>query len=575
MDISARPQRLRPSASRAPNAHHGVSRSRSRGVGDKRQSVGRLAHLDEWLYRTAQSGPRAGIVVARLAGAVVACGLVWPTLSATLLVVASATHWLVVPLIQTTNAWGLPINLGWGETVYLSYGLLTVALAVALLAVAVYSLRDLNWAELAAGATPARRLSARTLAWLTLGGLLTPALFLFQALFVDMRLITALAAQENDHLLIALHLGYKVAPQHFKMIPFEVQTATPLDRLTLLAQSAGVGVVAMLLAWLPCLYGLYLVWRAEWSAQRSATRVLGGASADAMDDAGDEQGDDADGSAASHAWAPVGGRARWRLAVVVAAVVVAVALVGRAPAGVFCEYLGTVSIESGDYTSALNWLSAAQTLDPSLADLSEFHQQRGEALYESGARSGMDVGLYLAAQYRTLGALDQAWLQDQALYARYAQTPVVIQDITLTLEAEAEVNTRVPYTYDTNTTPQPLRQDALQPIGNANATATAVDQALPWLNRLLALAPNNIYGHYLRGRIYLTTHTYDAGASDFQSVITLTHDRDMLSAAYTYLAFCRAGQGDWVSERALLYHAVELDHGYYNNTAREALSGLH
>ena len=571
MDISARPQRLRPSARRAPSANRGASRSRGASGGS--QSVGRLGRLDDWLYRTAQAGLRWATSAARIAGALVACGLVWPTLSATLLVVASATHWLVVPLIRTTSAWALPINLGWGQSVYLSYGMLTVVLAVALLVFAVYSLRDLNWKALAAGAAPARRLSWRALALLTLGGLLTPLLFLFQALFVDMRLITTLAAQENDHLLIALHLGYKIAPQHFKLIPFEVQTATPLDRLTLLAQSAGVGIVAALLVGLPCLYGLYLVWRAEWSARRATqrleTQALGAASADDQDNASDEQG------ASSRGWAPVDGRARWRVALVIAALVVAVALVGRAPVGVFCEYLGTVSIESGDYTSALNWLSAAQTLDPSLTDLPDFHQQRGEALYESGSRSGMDVGLYLAAQYRTLGALDQAWQQDQALYARYPGTPVVIQDITLTLEAEAEVNTRVPYTYDTNTTPQPLRQDALQPIGNANATATAVDQALPWLNRLLALAPNNVYGHYLRGRIFLTTHTYDAGASDFQSVIALTRDKDMLSAAYTYLAFCRAGQGDWVSERALLYHAVELDHGYYNNTAREALSGLH
>jgi len=557
MDVAARPHRLRPSARRAPGGARNSSRQPSR----------RLIRLDGWLYETTQTGLRYGVAVARIARALVMCGLIWPALSATLLVVASATHWLVVPLIQTTNPWALPINLGWGQTAYLSYGLLTVALALALLAYSLYALRDLNWSELAQGAAPSRRLAPRALAWLTLGALLAPLLFLFQALFVDMRLIATLAAQENDHLLIALHLGYKVAPQHFKMIPFEVPTAAPLDRLTLLAQLAGVGVVAALLAFLPCLYGLYLTWRAGRDATRARNR------ADADDPA--EDADDADVDDMPVLRLADDRLARWRVALVVAAVVVALALVGRAPAGVFCEYLGTVSIEAGDYSSALNWLNAAQTLDPSLADLPDFHQQRGEALYESGARGGMDVGLYLAAQYRTLGALDQAWNQDQALYARYPQTPVVVQDTTLTLEAEAEVNTRVPFTYDTNTTPQPLRQDALQPIGNANATATAVDQALPWLNRLLTLAPNDVYGHYLRGRIYLTTHTYGAGASDFQRIIVLTHDKDMLSAAYTYLAFCRAGQGDWVSERALLYHAVELDHGYYNNTAREALSGLH
>ncbi len=561
MDISARPQRLRPAARRAPT-----------GRSASRQPRGRLAQLDEWLYETGQATLRYATGAVRVVGALIACGLVWPALSATLLIVASAAHWLVVPLIQTTNAWALPINLGWGQSVYLSYGLLTVALAVALIGFAVYELRDLNWTALAAGAAPSRRLEPRVLGALTLGALLAPLLFLFQALFVDMPLIARLAAQENDHLLIALHLGYKIAPQHFKMIPFEIQTATPLDRLALVAQFAGVGAVAAALACLPSLYGLYLVWRAEWSAKQ-ATRRESETEGDDVADA-----DDADENASSGvlAWLlPADRQARWRLAIAVAVVIVAVALVGRAPAGVFCDYLGTVSIESGDYTSALNWLNAAETLDPSLAALPDFHQQRGEALYESGLRSGMDVGLYLAAQYRSLGALGQAWNQDQALYARYPQDPVVREDITLTIEAEAEVNTRVPYTYDTNTTPQPLRQDALHTISNANATATAVDQALPWLNRLLALAPNNMYGHYLRGRIFLTTHTYDAGASDFQQIIVSTRDKDMLSAAYTYLAFCRAGQGDWVSERALLYHAVELDHGYYNNTAREALSGLH
>lgn len=548
MDISARPRRL---TSRAT---------------DRRQRLrGRLARLDEWLYQKTQAsrryGLRYGMVAWRLAVAVVTTGLVWPALAATALVIASAAHWLVVPLIQTTSPWALPIDLGWGQSVYLSYGLLAAALAVASLAFPLFALRRLDWRAIAQGAAPTQRLAPRTLALLALAALLAPLLLLFQALFVDMRLMAGLAAQENDSLLIALHLGYKLQAQHFKMTPFAITIATPLDRLTLLAQLVGTGAVAALLAWLPCLYGAYRAW----DDQRQATV---GANLDGEDE------DDEDMPIGASIRPASAERARWRLVALIV-VVVGVALLGRAPAGVFCEYLGTVSIESGDYTGALNWLGAAQTLDPSLADLPAFHQQRGEALYEQGARSGLDVGLYLAAQYRTLGAIGQAWQQDQALFQRYPQTPVVKQDTALTLEAEAELNTRVPFTYDTNTEPQPLRQDGLHPITNANSTIAAVDQALPWLTRLLALEPDNLYGHYLRGRISLTAHAYDAGASDFQRIIDLSHDKDMQSAAYTYLAFCRAGQGDLVGERALLYHAVELDHGYYNNTAREALSGLH
>ena len=58
-------------------------------------------------------------------------------------------------------------------------------------------------------------------------------------------------------------------------------------------------------------------------------------------------------------------------------------------------------------------------------------------------------------------------------------------------------------------------------------------------------------------------------------VIQLSHDHDIQSSAYTYIALSIAAKGDLVKARTVLFQALALDPNFHNDTAREALSGLH
>ncbi len=84
-----------------------------------------------------------------------------------------------------------------------------------------------------------------------------------------------------------------------------------------------------------------------------------------------------------------------------------------------------------------------------------------------------------------------------------------------------------------------------------------------------------MYGEYLVGRIQYDLHDYTGCTEQMVRVIELTSNRDVQSSAYTYMALSDAGKGDYLEERTLLFKAEQLDPNYYNNTARQELSGLH
>ena len=98
--------------------------------------------------------------------------------------------------------------------------------------------------------------------------------------------------------------------------------------------------------------------------------------------------------------------------------------------------------------------------------------------------------------------------------------------------------------------------------------------ALSWLQVLSSVDPTNVYSPYMVGRIYYDLHNYAACGSQMIRVIALSRNADIQSSAYTYSALSDAGQGDYIDERTLLLKAVTLDPAYWNNTAREELSGL-
>jgi lipopolysaccharide biosynthesis regulator YciM len=102
-----------------------------------------------------------------------------------------------------------------------------------------------------------------------------------------------------------------------------------------------------------------------------------------------------------------------------------------------------------------------------------------------------------------------------------------------------------------------------------------VDQALPWLDRMLIVQPSSVYALYMHGRVLYSARVYESAGSDFLALAQESHDANMQSAAYTYVALCYGGLQNYTAERNYLHLAVELDHDYNNTTARESASGLH
>jgi tetratricopeptide (TPR) repeat protein len=471
--------------------------------------------------------------------ALLAAGVIWPSLAIALLLLACVISWISVPPIHSYGGWELAIDLGWGvQSKLVSYGLLSLLIALICLGrtLAAFDWKG-YWFDHSAPWRP-RPLRPRSL--LAMGWLATvpSLLFLFQFLLADLHLTTMLADQENLSLLIRQHLGYRLASQRLPMRPFQISSATLDDRLGLLIQLANLGVLLPLIGGVFCLYGAYQARRKREISLRA--RLYEGGVART--------------------------RSIWRRpAFWIAASILGLILLGRAPAGLVYEYFGRQALIAGQYQTALDLFSQAQALNPALDSMASFHQERGEALYRLHYQANLDVGLYLAASYRKAGALDQAWLQDQSLAQRYPHDALLQQDMAVTLEALIEHNTSVAQL--------PVNEEAAQQ--NPQLPIKITNKALGWLDKLLQLEPDNLYAHYLRGRIYFATHTYELATRDFEDTLTLSTDRDMQSAAYTYLAFCRAGVGDYVGERSFLEKAIELDNGYYNTTAREAASGLH
>jgi tetratricopeptide (TPR) repeat protein len=92
---------------------------------------------------------------------------------------------------------------------------------------------------------------------------------------------------------------------------------------------------------------------------------------------------------------------------------------------------------------------------------------------------------------------------------------------------------------------------------------------------MIQVDPANVYAQYLAGRVYYDLHDFNKSATHMLIVLPLTHNTDLQSSAYTYIALSQLQQGQTAAARTLLLKAVELDPDYSNNTAREELSGLH
>lgn len=470
-------------------------------------------------------------------------GAVWPILAIVALALASGVTWTHVPLISLTNSWAAPVDIGWGlRSSLLSYGALTVFIAfvcgVRTLAIGHWRLtwNAIDWRH------DPRALRPVTLIKMGIAALCVSLLYTYQFIFVDFARVATQAKQESESLLIRHHLGYSLPAQTIRMAAFHDTTATMGGRLLLLVQLVSPGLLLPLFAGLLCFYGAYLLHRDGDAPARAVARPASG-------------------------WEREQARFRRNrvFASWVALIALAVIALGRAPAALLMEWTGEQALHAGVYQNALHDFDWTERLNPEMSQLANFHQERGQALYLLHGTTDTDEQLYLADQDRRSGALDQAWLIDSLLYRLRPQDPNVVRDIALTAEMEME-RSMAGVTLPTD--PETERQ-------NPQLATQSLGAPLMWADRLLAIQPNNLAGRYVHGRLLFAAAEYEAAISDFTTILIVSRDSDMQSAAYTYLAFCHAALGDVIGERALLRKAIQLDHGYNNTTAREAASGFH
>ncbi len=452
-----------------------------------------------------------------------------PAFAGFTLLFTSFLPWLRDPLMGTSSAWRIPVYIGWPlRTPLLNYGVLSLCGAIYVFYVAYTSYTSGSFQErysqnlqgLPGQSTWGRY---RVAAWICLIPLL---LFCLQYLVFDVQSIDQLAQNKLQALLIAPHLEYRLASQRIPIKPFAMDTSLLNIRLILFVNQVSLGVLLPVAGSISLFsYRLWLAWRQR--GRRSAAAV------------------------------ELEGRGRW---VKLAFVALFVALLfGRVPLSLFCEYEVNLALAGGAYDQASQWLDSALFFDPLLNQTTYYHMQRGQVLYFLNHDSESDDSrVYLATTSYQQVDYTSAYQQMFAVWERNRTTPWVLHEMSYILMRSAERN-------------RPLGVDT-EPVLQASQNN---DQALPVLQELIQIDPGNIYAHYVAGRINYDLHAYVDCTIQMQIVAQLSRNRDIQSTAFTYMGLSEEGQGDFVTSRQFLLKAVELDPNFFNNTAREELSGLH
>lgn len=439
-----------------------------------------------------------------------------PALAGGLLVVASLLPWLNDPLGEQFCAWQLPVDIGWQwRSKIVSYGLLCCCEALFAFWITAQSLRT-AYAKKSTGDERERRFLAKDCIFFGILYFVLPLLFIVQYIYIDMGSIAKLANHEMQMQLIKAKLGYGSAPQFLPIQTLLFDPLTQRGRVTLLLDQIGSGSFL-------ALAGAWILLVSRWSfpqLQRApSTRTQ---------------------------------LARlWRMSFFLLLLVLLV----RAPAALICNYQAQILLSQGNYAQALSWLNRAEKLNPSLDQLSSYHIERGHAWYFLHPREPTsDSQVYLAAFYRQQNDYLASYQELLAARQRAPAASWVLDEFAVTLERLAEMS-------------HPLS-------GAPRLRVQHEESALKWLDQLTQIEPRNVYAHYLIGRIQYDLQNYSGCEKQMLTLLHVNQKNEIVSAAYTYLALSRIGQGDPVTARNYLFKAEELDPAYRNNTAREEASGL-
>jgi tetratricopeptide (TPR) repeat protein len=342
-------------------------------------------------------------------------------------------------------------------------------------------------------------------------------LFVWQFLFADLYGINLVAQHTIQFMLLQQRIGYATAAKLIGMDVLNLSTESIQSRAVLLLDQVSIGPILLV----GCCLGL-IGFRALYRGPRDGR----------------------------------GRRFRPLLFVgLCAALLIAMVGLGRSLAANVCNYEAKAALSLGDYASALKWLDDARFLDPAFDNLAYYHRERGQALYGlHPTELGDEMRVYLASVYREQGDPFDAY---QELLASWHSRPSlwVNEEMGLALERLSQ------YTQQKNA----------PPIQRASNDVSA----LPWLQLLAQLDDTNVYAQYVVGSIDYEQNNYGTVITQMLQVVHLNHNGDVQSSAYTYMALSLLDRGDIVNARKLLAVAIRLDPYYHNNTAREALSGLH
>ncbi len=331
--------------------------------------------------------------------------IIFPVVSLCLMLISSLSPWLVDPLLGSSSAWGLSIDIGWQvRTSFFSYGILCLLCALYTSIVAFAGEKTFRGSTLFADKYGVAAVLC----------LLPILLFLMQYLFTDVVGVHVLSQHKVQMLLIQRHFGYSGQADRITIDPFLFTDATMLGRFQLLIDQASIGVLLPLIAsWL------------LFECQRIVSVPLYADSKNTT-------------------W-----KYGWLLGLGLLLV-----LVGRGPAATFCDFEGSQSLSSGNYAKALNWLDWAQALNPSLLQVASFHIERGQALYFLHPKQVNDEShVYLASVYRSQKDFIDSYQELLSMWQAHPTTPWVVSEMSITIERLAE------FTSPLNNAPVVLRPD--------------------------------------------------------------------------------------------------------------------
>ncbi len=454
-----------------------------------------------------------------------------PTFAGFTLVCTSFLPWLRDPLMGPSSAWKIPVYIGWPlRTSFINYGVLCLWCA--------FYMFFLAWTSQSPDEISVEGSSSRSLFVQSVKAQYTRAaliclvpllLFCLQYLIFDVQSINQLAQHKLQALLIAQHLEYRLAPQRIPVRPFSIDISLLPVRLLLLVDQISLG------SFLPVFGSLALL--AYRLLQRPASMLPFRVKQN--------------------------NRARW--IALSLAVLLGGGLFGRVPLSLFCEYQANLALSSGNYDAASQWLGDAVFLDPGLNQVAYYHIQLGQIrFFIEHDNQGDDSLAYLAFSYYQGGDYINAYQHLFGAWTRNRNTTWIIDQMSFILMQEIEVN----------------RPISLSNAGDDNpdlllVSAQENDKSLPLLESLLQVNPNNVYARYVSGRVNYDLHEYVDCTTQMQFVNQLSQNRDFQSAAFTSIGLSEEGQGDLPTSRVFLEKAVSLDPNYFNNVAREELSGLH